>query len=78
MAQEEGVGRMTDPNNNTKGKLRPTLISAGSVVIGEEVGSGMTDDSSPLATFFHVVLDELRKRLTPTEFSELLKEVEDS
>lgn len=69
---------MTDPNNNTKGKLRPTLISAGSVVSGEEVDSSMTEDSNPLAAFFRAVLDELRKRLTSAEFAELLKEVEDS
>lgn len=67
---------MTNPNNNTKGELRPTLISSGSVVSGEEVDSGMTEDSNPLAVFFRTVLEELRKRLTPAEFAELLSECE--
>ena len=65
---------MTGPNNNAKGELRPTLIPAGSVVSGEEVDSSRTEDSNPLAAFFRTVLDELRKRLTPAEFAELLSQ----
>ena len=34
----------------------------------------MTEASNSLLAFFRVVLDELKKRLTPTEFTELLKE----
>jgi len=36
----------------------------------------MDESSKPLAAFFHVVLDELKKRLAPAEFSELLSECE--
>jgi Ca2+-binding EF-hand superfamily protein len=34
----------------------------------------MTEAVNPLASFFRVVLDELRRRLTPAEFEDLLKE----
>jgi hypothetical protein len=34
----------------------------------------MTEASNSLLAFFRVVLDELRKKLSPAEFAELLKE----
>lgn len=34
----------------------------------------MTEDSNPLLAFFRAVLDEMKKRLTPAEFADLLKE----
>jgi len=34
----------------------------------------MTERAKPLAAFFRAVLDELRKRLNPAQFSELLEE----
>jgi len=34
----------------------------------------MTEASDPLLAFFRVVLDELRKKLSPAEFADLLKE----
>jgi len=34
----------------------------------------MTEDSDPLFAFFRVVLDELKKKLSPAEFAGLLKE----
>ena len=64
---------MTDPGKNiTKDELLPTLVSAGSVVSEEEIDSSLTEDSSPLAAFFRIVLEELRMRLTSAEFKELI------
>lgn len=34
----------------------------------------MTEASNPLLAVFRVVLDELRKKLSPAEFADLLKE----
>jgi len=33
----------------------------------------MTEGHNPIATFFRAVLDELRKRLTPEEFADILE-----
>ncbi|MBY8998353.1 MAG: hypothetical protein KGD60_11535 [Candidatus Thorarchaeota archaeon] len=33
-----------------------------------------TEEINPLAVFFQVVLNELRRRLTPEEYADLLKE----
>lgn len=41
------------------------------------VGSSMTEDSNPLTAFFQVVLEELRKRLTPEEYQDLLKDCQE-
>ena len=38
----------------------------------------MTEAVNPLAAFFRVVMGELRKRLTPAEFADLLEEVKQS
>ena len=37
----------------------------------------MTEDSNPLTVFFQVVLEELRKRLTPAEYQDLLKDCQE-
>lgn len=36
----------------------------------------MVGSSRPLAVFFRAVMDELKKRLVPAEYAELLKECE--
>lgn len=33
--------------------------------------------TNPLAVFFEVIMDELRKRLTPEEYQDLLKECQE-
>lgn len=33
-----------------------------------------TEEANPLITFFHAVMDELQRKLTPEKFQELLEE----
>lgn len=37
----------------------------------------MTEDHKPLRSFFAAVMAELKKRLTPAEYTALLKECQD-